>query len=415
MTSDVRTAVSLDVFPLPVPTVLAIQTEEGLEGFDYIPDDSFKRCLEIACSMGPSISKVGLVAERSKVEILSKVLRRFGLGVVLDPVFSVTKGGYGASQELVEAVSEMLIPISCVVTPNLDELHLLTGTRDPEEGAQVLLSKGAGAVIVKGGDAEGDPVDRLFLEDGTFSIEKGRVQGDFHGKGCSFSAALASLLARGFSVKDAFERASLIVHRGLLSPVELKDGWSCPRVTLDAERARVLHDLRLAVSILEENLPPYAIPEVGSNLCYALSCAKGVDEVAGFPSRIIKFKGRAVALSDPEFGASSHVARLVLTAMKWRGVLRSAMNIALRDEFLDGCKSAGLKVIFIDRKDEPCREKEGGSMEWVTDRAFSMDPYVDVVYDRGDVGKEPMIRVFGLDPMDVVSKVLKITGRGEVS
>jgi hydroxymethylpyrimidine/phosphomethylpyrimidine kinase len=87
------------------------------------------------------------------------------------------------------------------------------------------------------------------------------------------------------------------------------------------------------------------------------------------------------------------------------------MNIRYNPAIIEACEKMGFRMAFFDRKMEPkdIKEKEGSTLEWGTREAInSLDQIPDCVYDKGETGKEPMVRVLGKDPMEVVEKVWKI-------
>ena len=160
----------------------------------------------------------------------------------------------------------------------------------------------------------------------------------------------------------------------------------------------------------------HLIPEVSSNLGYALPQAEGIGDVAAFPGRIIRFKDSVATQSGPEFGASQHVANIILTVMKFDPDYCSAMNIRYSKKNVAQLKRRGFLVGHFDRRYEPklVKQREGSSLEWgVGEVLKKMKRIPDFVYDEGDVGKEPMIRVFGRNPMEVVNKILKIMNRNQ--
>ena len=90
------------------------------------------------------------------------------------------------------------------------------------------------------------------------------------------------------------------------------------------------------------------------------------------------------------------------------------MNIAYSEDTIKKCNTLGLKARFFDRRKEPeySKKQEGASLEWVVENIMKgKEEIPDVIYDTGDVGKEPMIRIVGKDAKDVVEKVLRIAGR----
>jgi predicted fused transcriptional regulator/phosphomethylpyrimidine kinase len=152
------------------------------------------------------------------------------------------------------------------------------------------------------------------------------------------------------------------------------------------------------------------IPEVQSNLGYGLPYAQGPEDVAAFPGRISRYHDSVATLSGPEYDASRHVANIILTVMKHDSRFRSAMNIRFSENIIQACRSAGFTVRSFDRSDEPAqvKEREGSSLEWGTEQVLEKGGIPDIIFDTGDVGKEPMVRVIGKNPDDVVRKVFKI-------
>ena len=90
---------------------------------------------------------------------------------------------------------------------------------------------------------------------------------------------------------------------------------------------------------------------------------------------------------------------------------RSVMNVRFSEDRVEQCRSLGWKVCAFDRslESKDIKEREGSTLEWGTEAVLSKETDIpDVIFDRGDVGKEPMIRVLGKTPDDVVAKVLKL-------
>jgi hydroxymethylpyrimidine/phosphomethylpyrimidine kinase len=134
-------------------------------------------------------------------------------------------------------------------------------------------------------------------------------------------------------------------------------------------------------------------------------------QVAGFPGRIIRFRDTARVMANPEVGASQHVAHIVLTVMKYDSSYRSAMNIKYSEKIINVCQRIGFAVESFDRADEPVenKNKEGFSLEWGVNEVLKQAKMIpDIIYDRGGWGKEPMVRVLGKNPIEVVNKVLTI-------
>ena len=152
------------------------------------------------------------------------------------------------------------------------------------------------------------------------------------------------------------------------------------------------------------------IPEVGTNIAYALKDAKNITDVAAISGRIRNAMEKSVFLS-PRFGASRHMACVILSIMSFDKEKRCAMNIKYDEKILDFCKEMGLSISFYDRREEPeeIKGKEGESLPWGIEQAVKRAGKVtDIIYDLGDWGKEPVIKIIGKNPKEVVDVAIRI-------
>jgi len=168
---------------------------------------------------------------------------------------------------------------------------------------------------------------------------------------------------------------------------------------------RLVGDVRRAILTIEgsEEMADL-IPEIGMNIAYAKPEAADVGEVVGVPGRIRPIGGRPHASSPPDFGGSSHVARAVLTMMRFEPSLRSAISIRFDWDVIEVCEGLNLAVSSFDRSEEPpeMKEVDGRTIPWGVEQAVEkIGRAPDVIYDLGEVGKEPMIFLFGQDAQEV--------------
>jgi hydroxymethylpyrimidine/phosphomethylpyrimidine kinase len=156
--------------------------------------------------------KTGMLYSRAIIaEVAAFLLARQGLPAVVDPVMVSTSGAELLKPDAVDAMRRMLFPCAKIVTPNLDEVAVLTGSRPTdvaamEQAAIVLAGQHGVPFLVKGGHLAGDSlVDVLAFPDGTTTRFTGaRVAGvDTHGSGCTLSAAIAAQLALGLELGEA--------------------------------------------------------------------------------------------------------------------------------------------------------------------------------------------------------------------
>ncbi|KUG21303.1 phosphomethylpyrimidine kinase / thiamin-phosphate synthase thin [hydrocarbon metagenome] len=173
------------------------------------------------------------------------------------------------------------------------------------------------------------------------------------------------------------------------------------------ERARVIQRLRAAVDRIADAMDARLIPEVGTNIAYALPDARDVEDVAAVRGRIVRLEKTAHPVGEIAFGASDHVARIVLTAMRFDRTIRSAANIRFSEAVLAELDNLMFAICSFDRTEEPPGLR---TMDWGV-ASCCRDGVPDVIYDRGAVGKEAMIRILGEDPGTVADNILKLSAR----
>jgi hydroxymethylpyrimidine/phosphomethylpyrimidine kinase len=424
--ADLKAITLLGGYGMSVITGLTAQNTVGVQGILEIPARFVERQIDSVLSdIGTDAIKTGMLVNQEIIEVVAKKIKQYRVKrVVVDPVMVSKSGAHLLRKEAQDALISRMIPLAWVVTPNLMEASVLSGLKvhsleGMKKAAQYIYRLGAKYVVVKGGHLRGKAVDLIY--DGKIfnEMEGPRIESkNTHGTGCTFASAIATLLARGNSVPEAVRKAKTFVAMAIQSGLSLGKGIgptnASAYVLKEIERYRVIQELKKAIEMLREENIGHLIPEVSSNLGYALPQAEGIGDVAAFPGRIVRFRGSVATSSDPEFGASQHVANIILTVMKFDPEYCSAMNIRYSKENVAQLKRNGFLVGHFDRRLEPKRlkEKEGSSLEWgVGEVLRKMRRVPDFIYDEGDVGKEPMIRVLGRNPMEVIQKILKAVGR----
>ncbi|MCD6523215.1 MAG: thiamine-phosphate synthase [Candidatus Diapherotrites archaeon] len=174
----------------------------------------------------------------------------------------------------------------------------------------------------------------------------------------------------------------------------------------------ILDELNQAVEIIKKT-PAFCklIPEVGTNIAYAKPDAKTIDDVAAIPGRIREALGKPSTVESAHFGVSSHMARTCLKAIQFDPNKRCCMNIRYSEENIEQLREHGYSIFFFDRMNEPenIKQKEGASIPWIVEQAYKGLGYIpDIIYDKGAVGKEPMIRIFAENPRKAVEIALSI-------
>jgi len=420
--ADLKAITLLGGYGMSVITALTAQNTVGVQGIHEVPARFVERQIDSVLSdIGADAIKTGMLTNQEIIEVAAKKVKQYGVKkVVVDPVMVSKTGASLLRMDAQEALIKELIPLAWVVTPNLREASVLSGLKvDSLEGmkkaAHQIYKLGAKYVVVKGGHLKGMAIDLLY--DGKIfnEIEGPRIDTkNTHGTGCTFASAIATFLARGDTIDVAVRKAKTFITMAIQSGFSLGKGTGPTNpsayVLREMERYQVIQELKRAVEILKDEKIGHLIPEVSSNLGYALPQAEGIGDVAAFPGRIIGLRDTVATHSDPEFGASQHVANIILTVMKFDPEYCSAMNIRYSKENVAQLRRKGFLIGHFDRRLEPKRvkEKEGSSLEWgVGEVLRRMKKIPDFIYDEGDVGKEPMVRVLGKNPIEVVNKIAK--------
>ena len=422
--ADLRTAALLGCHGSSAITAVTAQNSRGVQGVYPLDPEAVAAQVEIVLSdIGADAVKTGMLFSAEIIRAVSGALASRGVErLVVDPVMVAKGGAPLLRDDAREALVRELVPRALLLTPNLPEAEVLTGMSirtdaDREEAVGRLLDLGPRAVLLKGGHGSGDEVVDLYAHrDGDREVlRSARIPTpNTHGTGCTLSAAVACHLARGEELPQAVRRARAFLHEAIRGAYPLGAGhgptspWAgSPLVA----RARVLESLWEAWEVLEAANPVELVPEVQSNLAEAVPGAGSPDEVAAFPGRIVRCGGRIRRVEGPRFGASRHMAKILLASARWGSPFRAVMNIRYGPDVLDACRAAGLRVEGFSRADEPDEVKrvEGSSLEWGTLSVLRRCGYApEAVYDEGDVGKEPMVRIFGTHAPEVARRVAAV-------
>ncbi|MDI6826140.1 MAG: thiamine-phosphate synthase family protein [Candidatus Aenigmarchaeota archaeon] len=182
------------------------------------------------------------------------------------------------------------------------------------------------------------------------------------------------------------------------------------------EKEKVLKDLAKAIRMIEGCKEfTHLMPEVRVNVVYALSNAKEPVDVAGVDGRITVVKNYPKASGDVIFGASDHMARLVLEIRKYDQSIRAGMNFKCNPEIIEHvkkfCEEEKLSFGKIDRRKEPKEllKDDKKSMPWKVKELMKNYGKVPVVfYETEGWGKEPLFVIIGKNPIEVVKTAIKI-------
>jgi hydroxymethylpyrimidine/phosphomethylpyrimidine kinase len=216
--ADIMTLSSMGCHPLSVVTAVTIQDTMGVD--DVSPIDAEWVADQARCvleDMPIAAFKLGVLGSVETVAAIAEVVSDYPeVPLVLDPVLASGRGDELASEEMVAAMRELLIPQTTIITPNSIEARRLAAddrndSDDPDlaECARRLIASGCEYVLITG-THENTPqvVNTLYGEQGVVRTDSwARLPGSYHGSGCTLASAIAATIANGLAISEAAKDA----------------------------------------------------------------------------------------------------------------------------------------------------------------------------------------------------------------
>ena len=425
--ADLKTFNALGLHGTTAITCITAQNTQGVKAIYKIPVEIIESQIDVLLEdVKPDAVKTGMLYDEEIVKSVAKKIMQHDLQVVVDPVMVATSNDSLSSKNVVEAVKREILPIAFVLTPNTYEASILTGKKicnldDVKTACEELYKAGSKYILIKGGHLEGKDVQDVFYDGESFSVfSLPRIPNKkAHGSGCTLSALITGYLALEETPVGSVKKSKHVLWNMINEGYRPGKGSDVLNyfsdIFVDAipsfsndECYNVWVDLKTSVGKLLSFLPKDFVPEVGMNIGYALPNAKNLEDVCAINGRIVKAKDEPMRCGFLGFGSSKHVASVVLAAMSFDSSMRCAMNIRYSKDTIEKCKKLGFKIGSFDRMHEPGNVKS--TMEWGTSHVIRQVGFVpDIIYDTGSVGKEPMIRVLGKNPDDVIKKTHKLS------
>ena len=415
--ADLKTIEATGGFGVSAVTAVTAQNTTAVESTHVLPVGELEAQLDAVLEdFDIRAVKTGMLATAELVEAVTGYAADLECPLVVDPVM-VAATGDRLLTEAAEAAYEDLVAEATLVTPNADEAEVLTDVGPEDEAGarlagQRLLSTGTDAALVKGGHIPGDEVlDVLVTESDIEVARHPRVDTDAtHGSGCALSAAVATRLAHGEALVDAVGRSVAFMERAVRYHHDVGEGAGAVHhlVALRNEAARdaTAEAVTEAVRWFERESVRPLVPEVGMNVVGATPYAEGADETAAVEGRVTRTLDGVRANRGVRFGASSHVARFLLSAREHLPELRFAVNCRFDDDVEAALGSLDWPVAEYDRAAEP--DDAAGTMDWGARQAFAGGERSVAVVDRGAVGKEPMTKLVAEEAATLAERVVEL-------
>ena len=206
--ADLKTFNALGVYGASAITAITAQNTLGVQSAQAIPLKLLKDQIHAVLDDIPIAAiKTGMLPDAESIEAVAHIIsNRCGdIPLIVDPVLVATSGDSLTLEDTLDALTRKLIPMATLVTPNLEEARALAPeTTNTEDAAAHILSMGCTAVLLKGGHGDETRIsDRLISKRGHSEFSHPRIPGDYHGTGCTLSAAIAALMATGSGLDDS--------------------------------------------------------------------------------------------------------------------------------------------------------------------------------------------------------------------
>ncbi|WP_371069747.1 bifunctional hydroxymethylpyrimidine kinase/phosphomethylpyrimidine kinase [Sediminibacillus sp. JSM 1682029] len=209
--ADLKSFQEREVYGMSVVTSVVAQNTMGVKDVQHLSVDFIEKQLDAVFEdITPDAVKTGMIATSDMMELIADKLIKRQSPYVIDPVM-VAKSGHALMEEKSrQTVRDKLIPLATIATPNIPEAEMLVefpirNLSDAKRAAKLIVEElGAGAAVVKGGHLSGEAIDVLYDKQEYHLFQSPRVDTKHtHGTGCTFSAVIASELAKGREIYEA--------------------------------------------------------------------------------------------------------------------------------------------------------------------------------------------------------------------
>ena len=403
--SDVKTFENHDVYGFTAITAITSQNTKKISKIAPISAKDIRTQLESVLSdFQIDAIKIGMVYDSSIIKIVNTMIKNQKCPIVVDPIIESTTKKILLKKSAINNYKKYIIPLATIITPNKKEAKILSGCSKAEDAAKELQKLGAKNVIITGfRESEKEIEDFVMEVDNNYILKGKKIKIINHGSGCNYSASITASLARKKSIYEATVTAKEYVYQSIKKSKNLGKGIKITHKEISNIQKELSH------SILDfQNIKNVSklIPECQTNFVFSKDKPKTIKNVLGISGRLVKSGNNVIQAGELVFGGSQHVATAVIQVSKKFSKIRSAINIKYEPKIITNAKKHRMSVLSYDRKNESkkSKSKENSSISWGISSCLKSN-IPDIIYHKGDFGKEPMIIVFGETPAEVVRKI----------
>ena len=406
--SDIKTFENHGVYGFTVITAITSQNTKKISKILPISSKIIKSQLESVLSDFQIDSiKIGMMYDSSIIKAVHVMIKNQKCPIVVDPIIESTTKAILLKKSAIRDYRKMIIPLATIITPNKRESKILSGCSKVKDAARRLQELGAKNVIITGyRESEREIEDFVMESDSNYILKGKRIKMINHGSGCNYSASITASLARKKSVHEAAKIAKEYVYQSIKNSKNLGKGI---KITYK-KNSEIQKQLSLSIIDFQniKNVSKF-IPECQTNFVFSKNKPKNIKNVLGISGRLVKSGNDVIQAGDLVFGGSQHVATALIEVSKKFPEIRSAINIKYEPKLITKAKKRKMSVLNYNRKKESknSKLKENSSISWGVSSCLKSE-MPDIIYHKGDLGKEPMIIVFGNTPTEVVKKIKQI-------
>ena len=406
--SDIKTFENHGVYGFTVITAITSQNTKKISKILPISSKIIKSQLESVLSDFQIDSiKIGMMYDSSIIKAVHVMIKNQKCPIVVDPIIESTTKTILLKKSAITDYRKMIIPLATIITPNKRESKILSGCSKVDDAARRLQELGARNVIITGyRESEREIEDFVMESDRNYILKGKRIKMINHGSGCNYSASITASLARKKSIHEAANIAKEYVYQSIKNSKDLGKGI---KITYK-KNSEIQKQLSLSIIDFQniKNVSKF-IPECQTNFVFSKNKPKNIKNVLGISGRLVKSGNNVIQAGDLVFGGSQHVATALIEVSKKFPEIRSAINIKYEPKLITKAKKRKMSVLTYNRKKESknSKLKENSSISWGVSSCLKSE-MPDIIYHKGDLGKEPMIIVFGNTPTEVVKKIKQI-------
>jgi len=415
--SDVKSFSEFGAYGLTVITAITSQNTSSFGMIEPVSKKILENQLEsVLTDFKIDGIKIGMVFNSEIIKTLYQQLKKLKIPIVVDPVIKSTTGGALIENKAIEDFQKYIIPLATVITPNKFEAEILSKSKinskkTVEKIAKNIQNMGAKNVVITGIEGKNNKIVDFVLEKSTkYQISGDRIKGTNHGSGCSYSAAIIFAMSNKKSIRESVKFAKEFAYNSIKNAKKIGNGI---KIVDSQNKDKINSELSQSINefVKIKNIYKH-IPECQTNFVYSKQKPKSTKDILGLSGRIVKAGKEVIVAGNLTYGGSKHVATALLVVNKKFPEIQSAINLKYENSIILKIKKSNLSVSNYDRIDEPMNVKnKGSSVKWgITNAIKNSKLPPDIIFHKGDFGKEPMIIIFGNTPKSILKKLSKIVG-----